>query len=344
MKKSIKNIVTLILSFLVVFTIGSHLCLAAGSFNTSLLDDIPVGDDSSKKVADIATSSGYSTSTTATDIFSRVIQIVLGLSGTVALALVIISGIQYLLSKGDPGKIKKALAYMSTGFIGILLMTSAYALSGYIIKQTRRISGIGDAVSTSTITQSDIDKCAKLGGLVTCNANSSCVYFDGTCIVKGSLEGGHSCTEDGQCSTGTCYNNFCLIKAGSQETGCLLSSYSTMSSYTKASLINALKNNTAETSSSLCKTGYTASSVSNANDGSCALPEETSKTGYTLKGVEYVCGNGSSSDSCFVCLKRECSEVILSTTCGSATAYNGAYVNCKWANDGSTGTSHCVDK
>ncbi|MEZ7820975.1 MAG: pilin [Patescibacteria group bacterium] len=335
MKKSIKNIIGLFLSFLIIFVIGSKLCLAAG-FDTNLLDSIPT-NSTNTTAKTIAQNSGYSTSVAATDIFSRVIQIVLGLSGTIALVLVIISGILYLLSKGDPAKIKKALAYMTTGFIGILLMTSAYAISGYIIKQTRRISGIVDSTPPVNVNQEDIDKCSKLSGMLNCIADSSCSYLNDKCIVKASLAVGDSCDADSQCSTGTCHNDICIV---AQQSSCLPGSYSPATGYTKQSL----KNNLNKDSDLLCKSGFIASSVGDATDSNCKISGENSQTGYSLKGIQYTCSDGSTSDNCYICVRRECSEVVLATTCGSETAYNKAYADCKWVTDQGTGTSHCVDK
>ncbi len=195
----IKNILLSLLGVFIFSVLSSNFCFALGDLDNVL---------NVSKATTIATQSGYST-TSVTDIFSKIIQVILGLSGTVAVILVILSGFNYLMSKGDPGKIKKALAYMTTGSIGIILMVSAYTLSGYIIKQTQRISGINK--SSSDIMADNIAKCTSATSQTLCESMTECVYSPSynQCVAKNSVNVNGGCIISSQCKTNICYNGIC---------------------------------------------------------------------------------------------------------------------------------------
>lgn len=293
MKNFLKNIIASFLIIFVFLVLSSNFCLAFKPDNLDNVLDV-------SKATTIAANSGYS-ETSAVKIFSNVVKIVLGLSGTVALILVIMSGFSYLMSKGDSAKIKKSLNLMTTGFIGIVLMMSAYTLSGYIIKQTQRISGISpsDEIIVPDVTQVEIARCAsKIEH--ECRADSGCIYFtkETRCIAKNSLEGGYSCDAgmNDQCKTGTCYNGFCIIQAIPTETGCGYENYKILSGATKATI-----KATIEDSSAFCKTNYKASSfsVSNGNSSNCKDEDYEKAVSYTCKSV-----NGSGSNDCNVCVSE----------------------------------------
>lgn len=326
MKKNIKNIFIFFLGFFVFF-INTNFCLA--SFDSNILDSMPNSkneNDEKISVQKIASDSGYSNSSVAI-ILQRVIQIVLGLSGTIALILVIISGFLYLSSKGDPKKIQNSLKYMSTGFIGILLMTSAYALSGYIIKQIQRISGKTNEVVIDIPSQSDKERCSSYDNKESCDADLGCLFFNG-CIAKNSLKGGTSCNLNEQCESNKCNNGYCSIPAQLQTNGCKLTSYddSLAERYNK----DSLKNNLDFIHSSLCKNGYTASSVGNADNSNC--PENLSAIKYTCSGGEGI------SSNCYICLSKACSEAFPLSKCEE-----GPFSNCV-IKPSSSGTNSCVEK
>ena len=84
--------------------------------------------------AKIQSTSGLST-TTVPVIVGNAVKIILGLSGTVALVLVVVGGIQWMFSKGDEAKIKNARKLMTSGAVGIIIIAAAYAIADFVIKQ-----------------------------------------------------------------------------------------------------------------------------------------------------------------------------------------------------------------
>ncbi len=61
------------------------------------------------------------------------IDVVLGVLGIVAVAVVILGGIQYTTSAGDPGKAKKAKDTILYGLIGLIIAFLAFAIVNFIL-------------------------------------------------------------------------------------------------------------------------------------------------------------------------------------------------------------------
>jgi type IV secretory pathway VirB2 component (pilin) len=61
-------------------------------------------------------------------IVARVIQAILGVTGSVALLVFIYGGFMYLISAGDPDKVKKGKNALLYGVIGLAIIVGAYML------------------------------------------------------------------------------------------------------------------------------------------------------------------------------------------------------------------------
>lgn len=81
------------------------------------------------------------TEKTVPEMVSSIIKIALGLFGTVALVFVIWGGVDWLLSKGDPTKIKKARDRMVAAAVGLAIIAASYAITDFIIAQISVIAG-----------------------------------------------------------------------------------------------------------------------------------------------------------------------------------------------------------
>src|ERR1700741_1948939 len=62
------------------------------------------------------------------EIIGRIIRDVLGISGVVALAMFVWGGAQFLLSQGNPDKVKQGKATLIWATIGLVVLFSAYVL------------------------------------------------------------------------------------------------------------------------------------------------------------------------------------------------------------------------
>lgn len=102
------------------------------------------------KIGDTA----YKESGTPNDIrvvAANIIQVFLGLFGTIFVILVVIGGFKYMIASGDKEKVSTAIGYIRNGIIGLLITLAAYAIGLYV---TRNINWATDARPTSASTQS----------------------------------------------------------------------------------------------------------------------------------------------------------------------------------------------
>jgi len=89
----------------------------------------------------VADGGSLNTTSSVPAIIGNVIKVILGVSGTVALIFIIWGGIQWMISKGDGGKIGEARKLMTSGMIGIAIIAAAYAITDFVIKQITVIAG-----------------------------------------------------------------------------------------------------------------------------------------------------------------------------------------------------------
>jgi len=62
-----------------------------------------------------------------------IIDVIIGVLGIVTVAVIILGGVQYTLSTGDPGKIKKAKDTILYGIIGLVVAILAYAIVNFVL-------------------------------------------------------------------------------------------------------------------------------------------------------------------------------------------------------------------
>lgn len=76
------------------------------------------------------------------DLINRVLSFLLPLSGIVLLFVLIWGGYDYMMSQGNPEKIKSAQAKITTGLIGFFLLISSYL----IVRVISTIFGLGTGI------------------------------------------------------------------------------------------------------------------------------------------------------------------------------------------------------
>jgi predicted membrane channel-forming protein YqfA (hemolysin III family) len=64
----------------------------------------------------------------------NIINMVIYIVGTIAVVMVLISGVQYATSQGDPSKIKKAKDTIMYGVIGLVVVILAYAIVNFVLQ------------------------------------------------------------------------------------------------------------------------------------------------------------------------------------------------------------------
>jgi TRAP-type C4-dicarboxylate transport system permease small subunit len=62
-----------------------------------------------------------------------IIDVIIGVLGIVAVIVIVLGGVQYTLSTGDPGRIKKAKDTILYGIIGLVVAILAYAIVNFVL-------------------------------------------------------------------------------------------------------------------------------------------------------------------------------------------------------------------
>lgn len=86
--------------------------------------------DELNKTAGVA---GISSQTDLTVIIGRMVKIVIGFLGVIALIIILIGGFKWMTSGGDSEKIKSARQLMTNGIIGLVIIVLAYAIVSFVI-------------------------------------------------------------------------------------------------------------------------------------------------------------------------------------------------------------------
>ncbi|HBH16852.1 MAG TPA: hypothetical protein DDW92_01135, partial [Candidatus Veblenbacteria bacterium] len=77
-------------------------------------------------------------------LIARIINIILGFLGVVAIGLILYAGWIWMTSRGDAQKIAKAKKIMAGGVIGLAIVLSAFAIASFIIRQLLDATGGGN--------------------------------------------------------------------------------------------------------------------------------------------------------------------------------------------------------
>ena len=84
---------------------------------------------------DIATKAGYgqANSSSLSTTVGKIIKIVLGLLGTIFLALTVYAGALWLTAAGEESKVEKAMGILKTAAIGLVIILAAYSITYFVL-------------------------------------------------------------------------------------------------------------------------------------------------------------------------------------------------------------------
>ncbi len=80
----------------------------------------------------LGAAAGYDGGANLYQIVATVIKAFLGVLGVIFIIMVIIAGFNWMTAGGDEEKIKKAVAMIRNGVIGLIIMVSAYAITYFV--------------------------------------------------------------------------------------------------------------------------------------------------------------------------------------------------------------------
>ena len=64
---------------------------------------------------------------------TQIINVILGVLGLAAVVVIILGGVTYVTSEGDPGKVKKAKDTILYGIIGLFVALLAFAIINFVL-------------------------------------------------------------------------------------------------------------------------------------------------------------------------------------------------------------------
>lgn len=92
---------------------------------------------------DIAAKSGYNagvTEGTLSETVGKIIKAVLGLLGTIFLALTVYAGVLWMTAAGEEEKITKATGILKTSVIGLIIILAAYSITYFVLSNLFRVT------------------------------------------------------------------------------------------------------------------------------------------------------------------------------------------------------------
>lgn len=94
-------------------------------------------------IQDLAAKSGYNagvTEGTLSETVGKIIKAVLGLLGTIFLALTIYAGVLWMTAAGEEEKITKATGILKTSVIGLIIILAAYSITYFVLSNLFRVT------------------------------------------------------------------------------------------------------------------------------------------------------------------------------------------------------------
>lgn len=81
---------------------------------------------------------------------NKIINVVLGVLGVVAVGVVIYGGFLFLTAQGDPGKIKKGKDSITWGIIGLIIALLSWSIINFVLSSTMSAPAVQNSTTTTT--------------------------------------------------------------------------------------------------------------------------------------------------------------------------------------------------
>ena len=109
---------------------------AGAAFATKGDNELHCPGEYSKTVKDLSECTKLSANSNNNNLMGTVntiINVIIGVIGFVAVVIIILGGVQYTTSAGDPGKVKKAKDTILYGIIGVVVALLAYSIVNFVL-------------------------------------------------------------------------------------------------------------------------------------------------------------------------------------------------------------------
>lgn len=122
--------------------VGGLAVLGMGAEEAWAAQDICSDDSVSEELREAA---GCDTDQTLVPVAARLIQVVIGIVGVLAVCVMVYGGFMYVTSTGDPGKTTRARNILLYGIIGVIVAGLAYAIVYFVSQAVGGATGGGAA-------------------------------------------------------------------------------------------------------------------------------------------------------------------------------------------------------
>lgn len=86
-----------------------------------------------QEIKPVPDGSGAAVTDTLQSDVTKIINVVIGVLGIIAVVVIILGGVQYMTSSGDASKVKKAKDTILYGVIGLIVVALAFAIVNFVI-------------------------------------------------------------------------------------------------------------------------------------------------------------------------------------------------------------------
>ncbi len=98
-----------------------------------LLTSLATDNPASKALSGVNNVNTAGANTDLTAMIGTILSAVYGVVGIIAVIMIILGGINYATSQGDPGKIKKGKDTILYGIIGLVIVLLAFAITNFVL-------------------------------------------------------------------------------------------------------------------------------------------------------------------------------------------------------------------
>lgn len=100
-----------------------------------------VGDLSNLGLNEFSANTNLGTNIELISTVARIINILLGFLGVIAVVLVLLGGFKWMTAAGNEDKIGEAKKLMGAGVVGLVIILAAYAIAAFVINQLVQATG-----------------------------------------------------------------------------------------------------------------------------------------------------------------------------------------------------------
>jgi len=126
---NIKKIMSALVLGLMVFSFSAALATPVSAVTGFGLDEFAAGAD----LTDGSTAEGGLQGT-----IGRLLKIVLGFLGVIAVCIILVGGFKYMISGGEEKKAKDARSWIVAGIIGLAIILAAYTITFFVFEQLQK--------------------------------------------------------------------------------------------------------------------------------------------------------------------------------------------------------------